>query len=83
VTTIGQDIAKARHRRGLGLREAARQLQISPSYLVGIEKDERTPARRLTERIQSFYGIPRLVDRVRDLVIRRWEAGVSPKGSDR
>jgi transcriptional regulator with XRE-family HTH domain len=73
--TIGQDIAKARHRLGLGLREAARQLQISPSYMVDIEKDARLPAKRLTERIAALLKVPRLVDRVRDAVVRRWEAG--------
>lgn len=73
--TIGKTIAIKRYKLKIGLRELARELQISPSYLVGIEHDERLPAARLAERIEKRLGIPRLVDRIRDAVIARWEAG--------
>jgi transcriptional regulator with XRE-family HTH domain len=73
--TIGGTIKRRRHQLGLGVREFARQLQISPSYLVDIEADRRLPAKRLTERIAIAVNRPSLLQLVRAAVRRRWENG--------
>ena len=44
---IGQLIKKRREGRNLGLREMARLLKISPSYVVDIEKGKRVPSERV------------------------------------
>lgn len=43
-TTFGHRIREARLRMGLGLRELARQLDLTPSYISDIENDRRIPA---------------------------------------
>jgi HTH-type transcriptional regulator, competence development regulator len=52
-------LRRLRFKRGLGLREAARGLEISPSYLSKLERDKDVPPRmQVLERIAEFYGVP-------------------------
>jgi transcriptional regulator with XRE-family HTH domain len=42
--TLGNSIREARISKGLGLRELARRIEKTPSYLSDIENDRRVPA---------------------------------------
>src|SRR5262249_41275715 len=49
--TLGDVIREARVRAKRGLRELARELDITPSYLSDIENDRRVPAEDVLRRI--------------------------------
>lgn len=43
-STLGQTLRDARVAKGLGLREVARRVNLTPSYISDIENDRRVPA---------------------------------------
>ena len=55
VTTFGGTIRRLREARGIGQRELARALDVSPSYLNDIEKDKRVAPR--TELVKAMVAI--------------------------
>lgn len=57
-TTFGEFVRRARNRANLGLREAARQLEISASYLSRIEAGElRAPSGAVLHRLATLYRL--------------------------
>jgi transcriptional regulator with XRE-family HTH domain len=56
-TTLGETFREARLAQNLGLREFARTLGISPSYLSDIETDRRTPSELLLGKLSSLLGL--------------------------
>jgi transcriptional regulator with XRE-family HTH domain len=55
---IGEKIRKERIDKKVSLREFARKLEISPSYLVDIEKGRRLPNQELLQKISDLLAIP-------------------------
>lgn len=52
-TTLGDEIRRARVLAGHGLRELARSLDITPSYLSDIENDRRVPSEEVLQNLAS------------------------------
>ena len=52
---LGCQLRAARLRAGIGLREAARNIGITPSYLVLIERGDRCPSRPVAVAIITVY----------------------------
>jgi transcriptional regulator with XRE-family HTH domain len=60
MTTLGMFIRKGREARGLGLRELAKQLNISPTAISRLENDERRPVGGgILARIFDHLGLDR------------------------
>ena len=57
-TSLGQTIKQKREKRGISLRRFAEQLDISPAYLVDIEKDRRLPSPKLLQLVADLLDIP-------------------------
>lgn len=55
--TFGDAIRKARTEKKKGLRELARDLDITPSYLSDIENDRRVPAEEVMGKIATALGL--------------------------
>lgn len=55
--SLGNVIYDARIAKDITLREAARQLEIAPSYLSDIENDRRVPADEVMQRIARLLGL--------------------------
>ena len=55
--TLGDRIREARQSHGWGLRELARDLAITPSYLSDIENDRRVPAEPLLRTLAAKLEI--------------------------
>lgn len=55
--TFGDAIRKARTDKKKGLRELARDLDITPSYLSDIENDRRIPAEDVIAKIAAALGV--------------------------
>ena len=55
--TLGDRIREARVRRGLTLRQATKNLDVTPSYLSDIENERRVPAEATLERIAALLGL--------------------------
>src|SRR5436305_1501940 len=73
--TFGSAAMEARKKAGLTLREAARQMRLSPSYLSKIELDKSDPpSAGVIRKLAALYGVPvqsLLVfaqERVRDVI---------------
>lgn len=54
---IGETIREARKAKSLGLREVARQMEFTPSYLSDIEHDRRVPAEDVLHRLAALLGL--------------------------
>ena len=55
--SLGDAIREARVAKDITLRELARELQISPSYLSDIENDRRVPAEDVLKRIADLLDL--------------------------
>lgn len=55
--TLGEHIRDARVAKGPSLRELARQLTITPSYLSDIENDRRVPAEEVLRAIANLLQL--------------------------
>jgi len=55
--TLGEHIRDARVAKGSSLRELARQLTITPSYLSDIENDRRVPAEQVLRAIANLLQL--------------------------
>ena len=55
--TLGDVIREARVAKGLGLRELARRVEKTPSYLSDIENDRRVPAEEVLGAIANKLGL--------------------------
>jgi transcriptional regulator with XRE-family HTH domain len=55
--TLGDAIREARVAKAKGLREAARDLDITPSYMSDIENDRRVPAEDVLQKIASLLSL--------------------------
>jgi len=55
--TLGEMIRDTRVAKGPSLRELARQLNITPSYLSDIENDRRVPAEEVLLAIANLLGL--------------------------
>lgn len=55
--TLGNTIRRARTAKGAGLRELARDLTITPSYLSDIENDRRVPAEEVLRQIAAALDL--------------------------
>jgi len=74
-TSLGDFIREARVRQGKSLRELAKDLDVTPSYLSDIENDRRVPAepvlRRIAQQLQlDFNELMNLAGRFGDQVER-------------
>src|SRR3989338_8290555 len=56
--TLGTIIKKERKKRVLSLRKLAEKLEITPAYLVDIEKDRRIPSQDVIQKIADILDIP-------------------------
>ena len=56
--TLGEKIRESRLARDITLRELARRLEITPSYLSDIENDRRVPAEGILKLIAGALEIP-------------------------
>ncbi|MFX0195991.1 MAG: helix-turn-helix domain-containing protein [Candidatus Hodarchaeota archaeon] len=56
--SLGEKIRLEREKKKISLREFARRIDISASYLVDIEKNRRTPSEEILEKIADLAGIP-------------------------
>jgi transcriptional regulator with XRE-family HTH domain len=54
---LGDTIREARVRKDLSLRELARKLDVTPSYLSDIENNRRVPAEDLLRKISKELGL--------------------------
>jgi transcriptional regulator with XRE-family HTH domain len=54
---LGAELRAARKRRGLGLREAARRLELSHSYVASLERGERAPSAWNARRLVGVLGL--------------------------
>lgn len=76
---LGAELRAARGRAGLGVRETARRLRISHSYLVLLERGERAPSAWTARRLIAVLA---LENPTADLIQgfgRRVEAGVKER----
>ena len=55
--SLGERVRDARLGRQLGVREFARQLEITPSYLSDIEADRRAPAETLMHTLSDALSL--------------------------
>src|SRR5687768_12157152 len=55
---FGEFVRKARVDRGLALREAARRMDYSASYLSRVESGDETASPKLIATMSSEYGVP-------------------------
>ncbi len=55
--TLGSDIRKMRLYRGFKLRQFAKMLDVSPSYLSQVERDYETPSAEVIKNISVLLGI--------------------------
>lgn len=56
--SLGEKIKQERKQRKISLREFARQLSISPAFLVDIEKNRRLPNEETLQKIADLLDIP-------------------------
>lgn len=56
--SLGARLKQERERRKISLRRFARELNISPAYLVDIEKDRRLPKASLLQKVADSLDIP-------------------------
>lgn len=56
--TLGEKIQHERKQRKISLREFARQLSISPAFLVDIEKNRRLPNEETLQKIADLLDVP-------------------------
>jgi Zn-dependent peptidase ImmA (M78 family)/transcriptional regulator with XRE-family HTH domain len=56
--SFGRFAQKLRNKMGLGLREAAKLMQVSPAYLSQVERDIDAPKSRLMAAMSKHYGTP-------------------------
>lgn len=57
LTSFGEQIRELREQAGLPLRKVAAHLDIDPSLLGKIERNERLPNKELIKQIASFFEI--------------------------
>lgn len=55
--TLGDVIREARVGKGLGLRELARKLDMTPSYLSDIENDRRVPSEEVLQQLAKALSL--------------------------
>ncbi len=55
--TLGDRIRDARIRQSKSLRQVAKELNVTPSYLSDIENDRRVPAEAVLSRIAQLLGL--------------------------
>jgi transcriptional regulator with XRE-family HTH domain len=55
--SLGETIRTARTTRDMKLRELARRVELTPSYISDIENDRRTPSEEVLRRIAGELGI--------------------------
>ena len=56
-TTFGEQLRQLREIAGLTLREVATNVEIDPSLLAKIERNQRQPTRLLIKKIADFYRV--------------------------
>lgn len=54
---LGLMLRTARERKGLGVREAARLIGVSHSYVIGLEHSERCPSSTMAGRLADTLGL--------------------------
>jgi Zn-dependent peptidase ImmA (M78 family)/transcriptional regulator with XRE-family HTH domain len=72
---FGNFARKARLERGLGLREAARQMSISAAYLSRVEHNVDVPSGRLIQMMSDLYGVS--IDELGEWALRSKATGVA------
>lgn len=55
--TLGDEIRSARLQKGLGLRELARSIDLTPSYLSDIENDRRVPSEEVLKTLAGALDL--------------------------
>lgn len=50
-------LRQLREERGLSLREAARDLELDPSFLLRLERGERSASRQIQQRAADYYAV--------------------------
>jgi len=70
--TLGDILREARLAKGRGLRELAKELEITPSYLSDIENDRRVPSEEVLRKLAALIALD--VDHVLALAGRFGEA---------
>lgn len=56
-TTFGEQLRRLRERAGLTLREVASNIEIDPSLLAKIERNQRQPTKHLIKNIADFFSV--------------------------
>src|ERR1700683_2651391 len=56
--SFGELAKRLRLKKGLGLRQAARAMSVSPAYLSQVERDKDYPSRRLLAAMHQLYERP-------------------------
>ena len=55
--TFGEQLRELREKAGLTLREVASNIEIDPSLLAKIERNQRQPTKRLIKNIADFFKV--------------------------
>lgn len=55
-STLGEHLREKRQARGLGLREMARRIEYTPSYLSKVERDKEKPSEELLVLLARHLG---------------------------
>jgi transcriptional regulator with XRE-family HTH domain len=58
VTTLGQTISAARHKKGLTLAQIGEKLGIGASFISDIERGVRVPTAERLEQLADVLGVP-------------------------
>jgi transcriptional regulator with XRE-family HTH domain len=56
-TTFGEQLRQLRETAGMTLREVAANIEIDPSLLAKIERNQRQPTKQLIKNIAGFYEV--------------------------
>lgn len=78
---LGAELRAARLEAALGVREAARTLGISHSYLVMLEQGKRAPGLWLTKRLLRLLSLPPSSAKSLEAASRMVESGISRRAT--
>ncbi|MFN6378947.1 MAG: helix-turn-helix domain-containing protein [Flavobacteriales bacterium] len=56
-TSFGEQLRQLRERTGMSLREVSQNLDIDPSLLAKIERNQRPPTKLLIKRVANFFEV--------------------------
>lgn len=63
-TTVGEALRSLRLKSNLGIKKAAPQIEISPSYLSKVENNHKRPSPGLIRKLCNLYGATSSVEEI-------------------